>query len=161
MCGVLAVILIILGAYDLLHARNRAPLGSTLGPATPPSTPYGTITKIDGSTITLSMQLPITSQLFIFTVVLTASSSITEQILETPAEFAAQQKAYQESNSTGTPPVPYTTKTISLSDIKVGMTAQAPGATKEGSTWSAPDFVVLTLPASTSTTPSAPKPPGI
>lgn len=144
--ALLVLAVVVLVALGLGWSKENHPSPSTV-PATArsapsaPTTPYGAITSIAGDMLTLRMQTPFSPQAFAYTVELATSSIIVEHLNKTPKTFAAEQKAYKESGAT-TPPIAYTVRPLTVSDLKVGWTVEAPGAVKEGAVWDASELIV-------------------
>ena len=148
---VLVVAIVVIGV--LLAERPTSSGGVTGGvmiPATPPmpSSPDGLLHSLAGQvvsvangSITVSAVLAGKTAPSTVTVAIQSDTTYTLQVPIDPAEFAKKMNAYQQqmaSSSAGgtiaTPPIPYTTKTMALSDIKAGMsvTVVPVSNTKEG-----------------------------
>ena len=146
--------------------RQRAPQGAAASVPVPPPMPLssdgflhmisGTITAVGSSGITLQAALPGTSQAVALTVGVVPSTPITEQVPKDMKTFQSEMQAYQKLSSnraaqaTGTPampptpPMPSTSKTVTLADLKTGMVVAvtpAPNTKQDATSFEAANIV--------------------
>ena len=152
------MVLLVVAALVVGNSHRSASSAVMPTVAVLPALPFGTITSISSTTLTLTMQMPSMKSPVTYEVELAPGAVITEHTPKSAAEFAAGQEAYTPSASS-TPPLPFDSKTISLSDLKTGMLVEVPSATKQNGVWQSSALIVDVLPAGASSTPALPTPP--
>jgi hypothetical protein len=127
--------LAVVAALSLRHPLTSGGVaGMPVVPAAPTSadglmhTLSGQVTAVGNSSLTVSAILPGKTTASSVTVTAASNAALTLQTPTDPAVFAKEMAAYQKqiASTSATygatpPPMPYTAKTIALSDIKAGM----------------------------------------